>query len=864
MKKHLLAILVSQIVATAANAESDYWHYADKGRNQLGHQKVYSLDEPALQQTLNAVGEESIELVLPLPTGEKVTFKLFPSQVMAPELAAKYSHIRTFTGVDKHNSAHRGHFNMDEKGFYGMFNYQGKHVYIDPQRNADNLYSVYDRTAKKQRVNPLRQQAPRRHHLTEAAHYHERAQSGLAKTTLPNTEIVYRLAVATTGEYAAYHGGTKEKVMSALVTMVNRLNDVYSRDMAIRFQLVEGSDKLIFLDSNSDPFDNTDADIDKISAVINEHIGLENYDVGHLVGTGGGGLAGFEVVCTEIKAEGVTGSEQPDNDAFHVDYVAHEIGHQLGAEHTFNGTSGACTGNRVGTSAYEPGSGSTIMGYAGICDEQNLQANSDPYFHAHSLEQMMAFTREKAGKSCGTHTPRANQRPEANAGNDYTIPARTPFKLIGSATDADGDTLSYSWQQYNVGSASDSKQSDGVDEGGRPLFRTFNPTDKAERTLPQISDVLLGTLSYGEAYATTTRKLDFRLVARDGKGGVSEDDMQVSVVANDAGFAVKLPDASSQWRTNRQLVNWHTAGSENAPVNCTQVDILLSVDGGQQFATTLASKVPNNGQYEVALPILKTDKARVMVRCSDNIFFAINKGDFSITNESGAAVKPKVTGQKPLTVAEDKPITVQPSDLTMATAQTIDSIEIAGGDNYTVQGTTITPKANFNGKLQAQVVVKRGEMQSDPFNLSITVTPVNDAPVAQNDTVSVEFGAQKVQVKVLDNDSDLDDDALKLTAVNYTGKGVVTFNEQMIIYSAPADFSGKEQVSYTVSDGQGATATGQLDVTVKEKTKVTDPTPTPEPTPPKNNDDTSSDSGSLWSLLGVMLLGLRRLRSSRV
>ncbi|KZN65889.1 reprolysin-like metallopeptidase [Pseudoalteromonas luteoviolacea] len=857
MKKHLLAILVSHIVATTANAEPDYWQFADKSRNQVGHKKVYSLDEPALQQALNAVGEAPIEVVLPLPTGEKVTFELFPSQVMAPELAAKYVNIRTFTGVDKHNSAHRGHFNMDESGFYGMFNYQGKHIYIDPQRDTKDLYSVYNREAQKQQVNQLRQQAPRRHSQSETSHHQEHTQSRLSKATYPNTEIVYRLAVTTTGEYAAYHGGTKEKVMSALVTMTNRLNDVYSRDMAIRFQLVEGSDKLIFLDANSDPFDNTDADIDKVSAVINEHIGLENYDVGHLVGTGGGGLAGFEVVCTELKAEGVTGSEQPDNDAFHVDYVAHEIGHQLGAEHTFNGTAGACAGNRVDTSAYEPGSGSTIMGYAGICDEQDLQANSDPYFHAHSLEQMMAFTREKAGKSCGTHSPKTNQRPVANAGNDFIVPARTPFKLTGSATDAEGDKLSYSWQQYNIGSASDSKESDGVDEGGRPIFRTFNPAETAERTLPKLSDVLKGSLSYGEAYATTTRKLDFRLVVRDANGGVAEDDMQVSVVANDSGFAVKLPDASSQWRTNQQIVSWHTAGSENAPVNCSQVDILLSVDGGEQFATTLASKVANNGQFEVALPALKTDKARIMVRCSDNIFFAINNGDFSITNDSGAEVKPKVTGQKPLTVAEDETITVQPSDLTMATAQSVDSIEIAGGDNYTVQGTTITPKANFNGTLQAQVVVKRGTMQSDPFNLNITVTPVNDAPVAQNDTASVEYGAKQIQFKVLENDSDLDGDALKLTAVNYAGKGIVTFNEQMIIYSAPAEFSGKEQISYTVSDAQGATATGQLDITVKEKAKVTEPTPTPEPTP-KDNADKSSDSGSLWSLLGVMLLGLRR------
>ncbi|KZN55170.1 hypothetical protein N474_15815 [Pseudoalteromonas luteoviolacea CPMOR-2] len=855
MKKHLLAVLVSHIVATAACAQSSYWESSDKSRSLEGNHKLYTLSESAFRHALNVEGQRVLEVMLPLPSGEMVTFLLSPSQVMAPELATRYPNIRTFTGVEKGNPSHRGHFNVDEQGFYGMFSYQGEHIYIDPKKHTDNTYSVYTRQGQKKPVGEMRQHSPRRHGAKSSLHYQER---DLLKADLPNSEIVYRLAVATTGEYAKYHGGTKQSVMSALVTMVNRLNDVYSRDMAIRFELVAGSDKLIFLDASSDPFDNTDADIDKISAVINEHIGLENYDVGHLVGTGGGGLAGFEVVCTELKAEGVTGSEQPDNDAFHVDYVAHEIGHQLGAEHTFNGTAGACTGNRVGTSAYEPGSGSTIMGYAGICDEQDLQANSDPYFHAHSLEQMMAFTREKAGKSCGTHTARTNQRPQSDAGQDYTIPARTPFKLIGSASDADGDSLSYSWQQYNVGSASDSKQSDSVDEGGRPLFRAFNPTESAERTLPKMADVLSGSLSYGEAYATSNRSLDFRLLVRDGKGGVSEDDMRISVVANDAGFAVKLPDASSQWRTSQQIVSWHTADSEKAPINCAQVDILLSDDGGTKFATTLANKVANNGQFEVALPKISTDKARVMVRCSDNIFFAVNSGNFSIANESGAVVKPKVTGQKPLSIAEDKSLTVQVSDLTMATAQSVDAIQIAGGSNYTVQGTTITPKANYHGVLEAQVIAKRGEMQSDPFMLSITVTPVNDTPVAENDSLSVEYGAQQAQIKVLENDSDPDGDALKIKAVDYTGKGTVTFEDQVIKYSAPTAFSGQEQITYTVSDAQGATATAQVSVTVKAKTKTPDPAPTPTP---DNNTDNSSDSGSLWSLLGVLLLGLSRQRS---
>lgn len=858
MKKTLLAAVLSQIIFLPAHA-SDLWQQTTQNRS-LEHQQLkrYHLASSQLQDKLMAPIQE-MDVQLPLPSGEFVVFRLRPSKVMSDTLAEKFPDIKTFVGFQVDNPANTGRFDIGPKGFFGVFNQGQSRVFIDPEQ-SEHVYRSYEAKALHE-SKPILQNAPIKR-LKSNQLKREQLQSSQTQaeeSVLPNTHITYRIAFTTTGEYSQFHGGTKDKVMAAIVTMVNRLNDVYERDLAMNFEIVSDNDKLIFLDPESDPFANTDEDIDILSTKINELIGEENYDIGHLVGTGGGGLAGFGVVCTEYKAEGVTGSESPTNDAFYIDYVAHEIGHQLGADHTFNGLAGACDGNRAENSAYEPGSGSTIMGYTGICNEQDLQTNSDPYFHIRSLDQMNNYSRLGAGNTCGVHKQRTNSKPTVEAGQNYTIPAKTAFKLLGTAQDTDGDTLSYSWQQFNLGPASADKQQDSVDDGKRPLFRTFNPSSEPTRVIPQMSDLLKGELSYGEAFATTTRALDFRLVVRDGQGGVSDDTMQVNVVEVDRGFSVTLPDQSSNWRDNEQIVSWYTSGTENAPVSCRKVDILLSDDGGQSFKTTLAQGVVNNGQHNVQIEDLTTTQARIKVMCSDNIFFAINSGDFVIQlgEEPIKDVTPQITGQVPLSVNEDSSITIKTSDLTYATAKPVDKLILQSGENYTLDNLTITPTPDFNGSLKVPVTASRGDLVSEVFELTVIVAAVNDLPVALDDTFEVDFEASEVILDILSNDSDKDLDTLVVESVDYQGQGTAEIKEGKLIYSAASGFSGKEIFSYNVSDGNGGVSSAQVEVTVKE-----DPTPVTPPTPEPNNNDGDSGSFGLWSLLGLTALFFRRSRKS--
>lgn len=456
----------------------------------------------------------------------------------------------------------------------------------------------------------------------------------------------YRLAVAANHHYiAAVGGGTAAGGQAAVVVAINRVNEVYNHDLSVQLELVPNNINLMYPIASSDPFaSNGTGVINNSTSVINAAIGAANYDVGHVFTTGSGGVAGLRVVCGSAKARGTTGLPNPVGDPFYIDFVAHEIGHQFGGNHPFNGSLGNCSGgNRNGPTAYEPGSGSTIQSYAGICSGDNLQNNSDPYFHAISLQEINAFiTNASTGGSCSQNTPNPNQMPSVSLAElpptgSRTIPAQTPFLLSASASDPDAsDTLWFGWEQWDLGPQAPLSAGDN---GSSPIFRSWPPSQSGVRSFPSMSTVLGGPPIKGETLPTTNRELKFRLTVRDrddsqlGMGRSQSVDYRINVTTSAGPFKVNTPSGSDIWYGGAPgAVSWDVANTHLAPVNCSSVDVLVSLDGGNSFDHVAAQGVPNTGSANVTTPIVGTtiNTARVAVMCSDNVFFNVSPANFTI------------------------------------------------------------------------------------------------------------------------------------------------------------------------------------------------------------------------------------------
>lgn len=576
---------------------------------------------------------QEVIISLPLSDGTFQEFGITQTEVMHPQLAAKYPMIKTYNARGITDRTAIGKLDVTPFGFHAMILSANGTTYIDPYSLTDqDYYMVYH---KKDFITDkeFSCQVAALHGHSEVKDIH--LNPAVAKSV--GTQLkTYRLALATTGEYSAFFGGTVPNVLAAMVTSVNRVTGVYEREFSIRMQLVANTDTLIFLNSTTDPYNNSNggAMLSQNQTTITARIGSANYDIGHVFSTGGGGIAGLGVVCNfSQKAQGVTGLPSPVGDPFDIDYVAHEIGHQFGGNHTFNSETGGCNGNRAFTAAYEPGSGSTIMAYAGLCPGNNLQNNSDDYFHTKSFDEITIYTTTGIGSNCPVVTPTLNSPPVINVGSNYIIPYLTPFRLTGSATDANGDSLTYCWEQHNLGNAGTWNNP----VGNAPIFRSFDPTPNPIRLLPKLSNILNNNQTIGEVKPGYARTLSFKLTVRDNRlngGGVTNNDtpVQVQVINTGQPFAVTTPNTTGIiWQTGGiATVTWDVGGSDVAPISTPLVNILLSTDGGQTFPTILAQSVANNGSYNVNVPSVLTTTARVMVEGDGNIFFDINDKNFEI------------------------------------------------------------------------------------------------------------------------------------------------------------------------------------------------------------------------------------------
>lgn len=571
-----------------------------------------------------AAAEQFAECVLPSPDGGTARFRLFESPVMAPALQAKYPEIRCFTGVGIDQPTLRVKCDWTPWGFHAMVTGDPAGAwFIDPYSHGDAEYYVsYYKKDYQSDEEPFAC-------LTDpaAAETEIKNPAGQADQVSDCRLRTYRLALACTGEYATFHGGTVPLVLAAMNTTMNRVNGVYENELAVTMQLIPNNDLLVYLNAATDPYANSNGStmLGQNVTTINSVIGLANYDIGHVFSTGGGGIAGLGVVCANGKARGVTGGGSPVGDPFDIDYVAHEMGHQFGANHTQNNN---C--NRVATASMEPGSASTIMGYAGICSP-NVQNNSDDYFHAISLQEMGAFITNGSGNTCPVKTTTGNNQPEVSAGADYVIPKSTPFALTAVGTDADGDSLSFCWEQMDPQFAT---MPPVASNAGGPLFRSFKATPSPTRYFPRLPDLVNNVNSAWEELPGVARTMNFRVTIRDNRpdaGCTDEDNMLVTVAAAAGPFVVTEPNTNIVWTAGElQAVTWDVAGTNAAPVQCSYVRILLSTDGGFSYPIVLADSVPNTGSADVFAPLLASNTCRVLVAGLGNIFFDISNQNFRI------------------------------------------------------------------------------------------------------------------------------------------------------------------------------------------------------------------------------------------
>ena len=623
------------------NSFPSAYHLFQLNLNQL---KSILANAPVLFANTN---QSDLIIEFPNSDGNLEKFKVYESSIMDPLLEAKFPMIKTYAaqGVDDPTATMR--FSVTQFGLHSMSLSGIKStVFIDPYITDLMTYIVYDR-------NSLGSDVQGFECLTDDGVNLQSLQrsSGDGNLTLQNINDqklrTYRLAQSCTGEYGALFMGTgtvaqqKANVQAQMAITMNRVNGVYERDLAIKMVFIPNNDLLIYLNSTTDPW--TNEWNTKTAQTIDAAIGVANYDIGHNFNTTGGGNAGcLSCVCLSTsqtsthKGRGYTGRANPTGDAFDIDYVAHEMGHQFGGYHVMN----TCSRSGNGTTEVEPASGSSIMGYAGICSS-NVQSNSHDDFNYVNIRDISNNIKTGNSSSCAAITTLTNTPPTANAGADYIIPKSTVYVLEGIGTDVDGNaSLTYNWSQ-NDPAQSPGNASPLPTYSVGPMYRAIPPSTSPNRYMPALATVLNNTISSTwEVTPSVSRIMNFSFIVRDnnvGGGQTASDLMKVTVDAAAGPFSVTSQNTATTWTAGTtQTITWNVANTNTGAVNTPSVNIFLSTNGGYLYPITLASAVPNNGSATIVVPSVTTTTGRIMVRGAGNIFYDLNNAALTIVNGPAA------------------------------------------------------------------------------------------------------------------------------------------------------------------------------------------------------------------------------------
>ncbi|HEX5041684.1 MAG TPA: M12 family metallo-peptidase [Candidatus Polarisedimenticolaceae bacterium] len=654
------ALAALPLALPAAEASRPVWSPVEgsPGRFRLDRDALAGKLAGTPREFTEAATEKEVVISLPRPDGTSTRFRVQESPVLGPALTAKYG-IRTYAARGLDEPAAIARFDLGPGGFHALVLAPSGSVVIRPDEEDRALYRSV--RYEDDSLNEATRCAAEEIGLPGP----KAASEDPSPRSTAGTVSIYHLATTATGEFTAQNGGTVESALAAITTVINGVNAVYRRDFGIHLELIDETDQVIYTSPSAylptqdlvceGPVNCLAPDclLSANQCVLDGIIGNANYDVGVVFdatapGGGAAGRASLYAVCdTFNKGQGATGGTS-------VELAAHEIGHMFGGHHTFNNNNASTCGNPGqwdAAWAYEPGSGSTVMSYAGTCGWADLQKNRDLAFHSDNQREVLGFVLSGNATACADQAFSGNYGPIVQVPpGDHTIPSRTPFLLTVQAYDPNSDTVTYSFEESDTGTPSPPEE----DDGSRPIFRAYAPNTSDSRSMPSATYVLNNandppdeiacagtTCLSGETLATTSRVMDWTVSLRDGVDGVTFTGATITVDGGSGPFEVTQPAAGSFWTEGTsRTVTWSVAWTNVPPVNCAQVRILLSKDGGQTWPHLLAVTA-NDGAEAVQLPFGATALARIKVEAVGNVFYDVS-GGFTIeplrvtnTNDSG-------------------------------------------------------------------------------------------------------------------------------------------------------------------------------------------------------------------------------------